>query len=96
MILKPTYKPKTRRRQPDDYLRRHPWCERCGSKSVQRHHIKPVGMGGSPPDSPLHSDHNKIALCRRCHSWAHKNPKAARDEFRHRREKIISVKSVQA
>ena len=92
MIPKPIYRSRTRRRQPDDYRKRHPWCERCGLRSLHVHHIKPVGMGGAPPDSPLHSDNNKIALCRRCHKWAHKNPRAAKKEFLLRKERIISVR----
>ncbi len=88
LIPKPTYQHQTRRRQSDDYLRRHTWCERCNyRRSAHVHHIKPVGMGGAPPDSPLHSDGNKIALCRECHKWAHQNPLTAK-------EKLTALKNI--
>ena len=39
-------------------------CEVCDSKSVDIHHIKARGMGGtSAHDSPI----NLMALCRTCH-----------------------------
>lgn len=39
-------------------------CEMCGSQSVDIHHIKARGMGGS---KKLDNIFNLMALCRDCH-----------------------------
>ena len=43
-------------------------CERCGVKSVDIHHIKSRGMGGSKECDYIE---NLQALCRNCHDCAH-------------------------
>ena len=79
MIPKPNHKStgKSRRgkvqRRMNAYRKEHPACERCGAGSTQVHHIIRVGMGGAPPDSPLHQEDNFMALCDKCHKWAEEN-----------------------
>jgi 5-methylcytosine-specific restriction endonuclease McrA len=43
-------------------------CEVCGKKSVDVHHIKFKGMGGS---KKLDYIENLVALCRECHEKCH-------------------------
>jgi len=46
-------------------------CEVCGDvRSLDRHHIRPKGMGGSK-DPAVELPENKITLCRRCHRNIH-------------------------
>lgn len=47
-----------------------PICEAkgCRRKSVDAHHIKAKGMGGS---KAAHSKDNMILLCRKCHNLEH-------------------------
>ena len=47
------------------YRHRHPYCEVCGVRPVQVHHIRSRGAGGC--DCPV----NLIALCPFCHSESH-------------------------
>ena len=54
-----------------DSVGESPWypCEVCGATAVDIHHIEPKGMGGSKQKDELW---NLIALCRKCHEYAHK------------------------
>ena len=46
-------------------------CEVCGDvRSLDRHHIRSKGMGGSK-DPAIEAPRNKITLCRRCHRNTH-------------------------
>ena len=79
------------RRQMDEYMEEHKCCERCVSRSLlldatDCHHIKPVGMGGAPAESPLHSHDNLIGLCHLCHDWAHKSIKTTKEELMRHKE----------
>ena len=85
MIPKPDYKPVSKkrtgstRRRLKEYEREHPYCELCRYVGFVRqadrvHHITPVGMGGAPPDSPLHRESNLISVCAECHQWVHHQP----------------------
>ena len=70
------------------YREKHPVCEWCWRKhSEHTHHIKAVGMGGAPENSPLHQEPNFIALCWDCHRWAETHPKEAKKEFKELKEK---------
>ena len=46
------------------------FCEVCGAKAVDIHHIEQKGMGGSKTKDYIE---NLIALCRTCHENAHAN-----------------------
>lgn len=46
-------------------------CEICsGTRSLDQHHIRPKGMGGSK-DPAVEAPENKITLCRTCHRNIH-------------------------
>ena len=55
----------------------HPFCEECGKppdfRGIQRHHVKPKGMGGVHGEArnASESPENTIYLCGRCHSAKH-------------------------
>lgn len=44
---------------------KHRYCEICGAKPAEAHHLRTRGAGGG--DLPS----NLLALCRTCHSRAH-------------------------
>lgn len=46
-------------------------CENCGAVAVDIHHIERRGMGGSKKKDWID---NLIALCRSCHTEAHRSP----------------------
>jgi len=48
-------------------------CLRCGRGGTDLHHRQRRQVGG-------HETWNLVLLCRECHSWAHANPEAAREE----------------
>ena len=52
-------------------------CEVCDKPSVDIHHIKPKGMGGTAGKDTIE---NLIALCRSCHVDAHAS-KISKDEL---------------
>ena len=77
---------KTRRgvvqKRMNKYREMHSICENCGVMlSVLTHHIKPVGMGGAPPESQLHQEGNFVALCNDCHTRAHTDIKKSKILF---------------
>lgn len=47
------------------FLEKHPFCQYCGNKTTQIHHLIPVADGGDNRES------NLIPLCDKCHSLAH-------------------------
>lgn len=63
------------------------YCQYCGSTGVriERHHIKPKGMGGSRDDK-IHSDDNRIDLCVLCHRRAHAGEISTEDLRRAKQE----------
>lgn len=63
-------------------------CEICGSKSVDIHHIKARGMGGS---KKMDGIENLMALCRLCHEeYGDKNQHREFLEFAHRKKLLGS------
>ncbi len=75
------------RKQMNEYMEYHKCCERCVKdlllmNATDCHHIKPVGIGGAPADSPLHQSDNLVALCYNCHDWAHQATKKSAGELR--------------
>ena len=79
------------RKQINAYMDNHKCCERCVKSlmlinATDCHHIKPVGIGGAPADSPLHRDDNLVALCHYCHEWAHQATKKSAGELRKLKE----------
>lgn len=48
-------------------------CEKCGKPASDWSHRKARSQMGTWQPS------NGLALCRKCHSWAHSKPQAARD-----------------
>ncbi len=78
------------------YREAHPVCERCCCKySKSVHHIRGIGMGGRPKDSPLHQESNWLALCMECHAWAESHPVMARLELTVLKERMMEVDNAQ-
>lgn len=61
----------------NDYLRKHPLCERCNAKAIVVHHRTPITKGG---ERLKHS--NLEALCHRCHNKEHKQHGASQHVLR--------------
>ena len=57
----------------DDYLKKHPNCERCGGKATDLHHKK-------PRQYHLNDVGVFCALCRDCHMLVHDNDRQSREQ----------------
>lgn len=49
-------------------------CVRCRGESVDVHHRKLKGLGGTSDDEVAYGTANLITLCRTCHTYVHGNP----------------------
>lgn len=49
----------------DKYVAKHPYCECCGAKVEEVHHITPISQGGR------HTEKNLMSVCRECHKYLH-------------------------
>jgi len=61
--------------QRTDYLRQHPTCEKCDSRSSRDIHHKAGRYGGN-----YLNVETWCALCRTCHDWIHQHPSKAREK----------------